>query len=64
MGPVLAVVQLQNGKTGALGPDGATLLARADAWLCSVLSVRLLTVRLAKHRCGPACPVIPSPKSL
>jgi hypothetical protein len=39
VGLVLAAVQLQNGKTGALGPYGATLLGRADAWLCSVLSV-------------------------
>ena len=37
VGLVLAAVQLQNGKTGALGPYGATLLGRADAWLCSVL---------------------------
>ncbi len=56
MGLVLAAVQLQNGKTGALGPYGATLLGRADAWLCSVLFVRLLTVRLARHRVLYAVP--------
>jgi hypothetical protein len=44
----LAVVKLQNGKTGALGPY--------DAWLCSVLWLRLLTVRLARHRVLYAVP--------
>jgi hypothetical protein len=39
VGLVLAVVQLQNVKAGALGPDGATLLGRAAAWLCSVFSL-------------------------
>jgi hypothetical protein len=122
VGLVLAVVQLWNGKTGALGPYGATVMGRADAWLCSVLCVcerentreGQSSVRAAERRCsraasrtlaparcattekqlsrgwrrtaagrwrlvcapldrtvgeaqgsicGPACPVIPSPKS-
>ncbi len=32
------------------------MLGRADAWLCSVLCVRLLTVRLTRHRVLYAVP--------
>ncbi len=55
VGLVLAVAQLQNGKTGALGPYGANLLGRADAWLCSVLCLRerLVTSRLLETASPP-----------